>query len=880
MWAFAKLELRSGEDGASRSALRTLTRRALAVMLDFKAQELANAVWAFGSLAVLVTGDEEEEKEKDPKEQRRPRLEDSYRGFPQHAARRAHALLREFTEVHLATVIWGLAKMSFREGALMSRIMAHVSPGDLDIESLVSVVWAFARAMLPANAVSLGPALEKASGVLTEFSSRQMAAFAWALTWATVTSEAAPLLWRICDVVQPEELTAAHLTGMLWALAKAVLRHSGCLEAAGRAVEARIQSFDVCKELVGVAWAFAGLRGSASRVLALVASRTLGELASFNVPRLAALAWAFAAADAREEVLLRGIADQCAQEAQHHTPRDSAVLVWAFAALDLSEEKWALGTETALHRAPEKLLEFGSQDLVNTTWAWTRLLQVRPDQGLLGKVAQRATELLPDFGPQGMCNLLWAFSGLKALGPLGIIGGARETNDWQQAEEDLPGPQLLSRAPAENFAQAVARQCLRQTTLKLFGQYHLVMLAWAFAAAMLREEGLLSAVAREALALEERQALNPHGVAGLAWCFAAVLLEPRWVLGAVWRAGGSGENGSEMMGREPGRPLLSGCLAERQQDPAAGGVNSLSSSPTAPLSPPDTVNIMWSLSAMETTEQPLLYCAVLPSLSRRLVEMNARLLTHAVWAQARMALREEPLLGRLATRVLRTGGMTCEATEEFPALCWAFAALGVTPAGLVNELLRAGDETTRRGGVNFGEEAGSWAAATTAVEDLGTRPAVSVEGGIEPKPAHAKSGATTVTTGPLAASCAKPKFSAASPIWDTRSLAGAAWACARLVLGKGVPTLLAGVTEVCFLNLTPEPASPLAPMEASHVASILWALAVLVAPHEGLALRAAIQRGAVRRLATTGNVEDLGRARCVSPTSWLAYLADEGASQQ
>lgn len=421
---------RVGYRAGHRTMLR-IAHRALNCLADFKAQEIANLVWALSKAGLAA-----------------PDLFDA-------VARETRHRLHEFKPQELSNTAWAFSKAGVRAPAFFAAIAAEAIPqlALFKAQELANLVWSFATVREPAPRLFEEVARE-AMPRAHEFNSQELGNFAWAFAKAdhsahalfnALAAEAVPRLhefkaqelantaWAFATAgVRHDELFAAlarvfvtrvHLfksqevSNTIWAFATAGADEPELFYAAAEAVSDRMDEFRT-QEIANTAWAFATAGISAPRLFTAVAHELRERQGEFNLQELTNVAWAFAKRNIATEDIYELLCDATCPMVAQLAPQGIANMAWAFATVNAPSAHRLLAAieRTLVERMSSELLhEFKAQEIANLVWACATVGS--SSERLFDVLATFVPARVAGFEPQDIANTAWAFSVTQQMRP-------------------------------------------------------------------------------------------------------------------------------------------------------------------------------------------------------------------------------------------------------------------------------------------------------------------------------------------------------------------------------------------------------------------------------------------------------------------------------
>jgi hypothetical protein len=364
-WALAKIGYKQEDIGEE--LLRALSRRACAIMHDFKSQDISNMLWAYATLHTIPE----------------PEL---YHAL----SLRGSEIISEFDAQSTSNTVWACAKLGVSEDAFLDLLVRRVTDlvGNLKAQHVANIMWSFGtftmRRKLDKEVLNL--LLRRACQVVHDLKSQEVANIFW-----------------VCGTlrIQPDAETFS------------LLCSRGCQ------VAGYFRSQAVSNSL----WCFATLdRHPGAEFLGLLCNHTCKIIADFDSQNIANTLWALARLDRQKKTVQKDLFDlliqqACAISAQCKAQEVTNVL-WACATLELDPGKDAF--QVLCGRAELVMKTGTAQTLSNFLWACATLGQ-NPGKAVLAQISVRGCEQIAYFNSQAVANVLWSYACLGEMPEKGFL---------------------------------------------------------------------------------------------------------------------------------------------------------------------------------------------------------------------------------------------------------------------------------------------------------------------------------------------------------------------------------------------------------------------------------------------------------------------------
>ncbi|KAJ1446521.1 hypothetical protein M885DRAFT_577512 [Pelagophyceae sp. CCMP2097] len=274
-WAVAKL----GGHAKSRAHIAAAPGLFAAVSLhaplkisNFKAQELANTVWAFAKEGTVA--------------------EDFYNAVGDESVLK----ISKFNHQDLANTAWAFASAKVSAPELFEAVAAECvkkvetfNPHD---HELANIVWAFAKAGIQAPALFEAVAAE-ALEEIEAFNAQDLANTVWAYATARVE---APKLFQAVALEASKKMEASSssdFSNMVWAFSKMGSEAPGLFEAVASVAVKKMTSFNA-QNLANMSWAYANSEIKSPQLFEAVSIEAVAKIGSFELREMATIVWASA----------------------------------------------------------------------------------------------------------------------------------------------------------------------------------------------------------------------------------------------------------------------------------------------------------------------------------------------------------------------------------------------------------------------------------------------------------------------------------------------------------------------------------------------------------------------------------------------------------
>ena len=423
-WSFATADLDAPRLYAS------LATSATPRLAQFSAQELANVAWAFskrlgtGAAGLPMSSSADDVTcAQASKAMFEAWSAECILRFPD----------GDFKAQELANAVWAVATSGFEapdafwDGAARAAAPILQDPQQAQTQNIANCVWSYAKAGdgTPAVRKELFEALAAASSKrVDEFNAQELGNLAWA--YATANEEAPDLFDAIAQSAEGrvERFIPQNLANTAWAFATASHKAPRLLNAVAREAARRADDFKT-QELANTAWAFATCSRDDTidaqlqrQLFDNIARASYRQLDRFSDQGLSNLAWAFSAAGEalRHEKLFGAIATESAQRVTELKPQGFSNLAWAFATAEYSSTELFSAMAQEISRRPGR---FNPQEIANTAWAFAKNAEGEGNRELFDTLATATLALgaksggdltKAGFTPQELSNLAWAYA--------------------------------------------------------------------------------------------------------------------------------------------------------------------------------------------------------------------------------------------------------------------------------------------------------------------------------------------------------------------------------------------------------------------------------------------------------------------------------------
>jgi len=417
-------------------------------------------------------------------------------------------------------------------------------------------------------------------------------------------------------------------------------------------IELRRYELDAFKpqELSNIAWGLAKVEWHCA-VFAQIATHvnTLLSLREYTAQGLCNIAWSMARMGHRDDDLFdRLAAEALARRFSGFEPQHVSNLAWAMAALGYTNDGLLAGLFAFLDDA--QLAQYDAQNLSNVAWSVAQL-HIRAD-ALMKRIAAATCAHVRTFDAQQLAIIAWAFAklGVNDVALFASIANELRVRDLTSFDPQtlavaLWGFAVLGVVPASEVFTRVRQHCQARVVVSACPPASLANLAWAFARAGERCEGLLAAVDAHVADLDE---FGPSELANLVWAFAA-------------SGSAAADAHASLFARAARR-----CMAV--------GVSAFDA--------PSLANALWAFAVQGGVHDDVVRAIVHEVEMRELAAFTEQDLGMVAWASSALAMDNAGLLGAFARECCCARGPLPVDSEALADLAWAFACaklLGAAP---------------------------------------------------------------------------------------------------------------------------------------------------------------------------------------------------------
>eukprot|EP00986_Skeletonema_menzelii_P021150 scaffold33403_cov148-Skeletonema_menzelii.AAC.3 len=444
-------------------------------------------------------------------------------------AKAVSPILHDFNGRHLANLIQPFAFAQIvpklgDDGRILFDEVAKVTilrVNSLAPQNMANILWAYATSEQPHpelfNAIA-----QEAAPRLKEFSSKQLANLAWALSKYPPTESNDYIFDRIATEVVDrgmESFTNQGLTMVAHSFATVGhTSHGDFWNTIERAAVDRASQFGHL-ECAQMAWSFATIGRSSDELFRHIERVAISNIRAFNSQGLSNLAWAFSMLGYDSLSIFEAIAKSSMNKMSDFKPAEKAMLVLSFSRI--SHPFQSLFDQVASQSIFE-LKSFGSLDLFNMVLSYSKADASRRNKKLLKAIADEIVCRPSSLSPKMLVGIAWSYANEGFRDPKLFSFISQECLGYC---DSLDSQEIASLA--WSFVSVGCRDRLLLQTLaeksdtkwEEFDAQPLANMAWAFATAEEDKPSLFEGIADSAITIKNN--FTSQGVSNLLWAFSA-----------------------------------------------------------------------------------------------------------------------------------------------------------------------------------------------------------------------------------------------------------------------------------------------------------------------------------------------------------------------